>query len=483
VPKDLKVYKGQMEIKDLKVSRVFKDHKVMQVPLGLLVLKVLGATGPTGDKGLTGDQGVRGSRSYYTALQTSWTAAAAVAEIGTPLENDISIQYDEATKFSEGRVFTTGDPNLSTNWDIVDRAYNGIPVIENGIPTSTGIGDNNTLNLGDGAGESNQGDDCVAIGNNAGNSSQGRQSVAIGYRAGESSQGLESVAIGDGAGLTNQGIQSVAIGLSAGITNQGLGCVAIGYSAQTAAVGFGGSVAVGATAQTDDQYCTAVGSNSDAYGPQTVAVGRGAYSRGLGDVALGVSSGSYNSGGGTSGTKRTYLGFDAGSSNTVHGYSNFTCLGASSTVTGSDQVQLGDSATTTYAYGAVQNRSDGRDKSDVSDTKLGLDFIKNLRPVEFRWDYREDYKTDPSEPLDSVVKDGTKKRSRLHQGFIAQEVKGVADTLDIDFAGYQDHSLIDGEDVKSLGYEEFIAPMVKAIQEQQSIIEGLSARLEMLENA
>src|SRR3546814_5297739 len=63
-------------------------------------------------------------------------------------------------------------------------------------------------------------------------------------------------------------------------------------------------------------------------------------------------------------------------------YDNWTCLGANSVVTGANQVQLGDSATTSYVYGTVQNRSDARDKADIRDTQLGLDFIKALRPVD-----------------------------------------------------------------------------------------------------
>ena len=55
--------------------------------------------------------------------------------------------------------------------------------------------------------------------------------------------------------------------------------------------------------------------------------------------------------------------------------------------------------------------------------------------------------------------------------------------MGVDFGGYQDHSVNDGEDVKSLGYVEFIAPLVKAVQEQQQQIEELKGRIEVLENA
>jgi hypothetical protein len=193
-----------------------------------------------------------------------------------------------------------------------------------------------------------------------------------------------------------------------------------------------------------------------------------------------ITSGDNNTGAGsgslaacTTGDTNTALGQAALS--TLVNYSNCTGVGASSAVTGSNQVQLGTISETTYAYGAVQNRSDERDKADITDTSLGLDFVTRLRPVEFKWDYREAYFDKVDGVRVPVPKDGSRKRSRKHQGFIAQEIKQVTTELGTDFGGYQDHSVNGGEDVLTLGYEEFIAPMVKAIQE-------LNAEIQMLKN-
>lgn len=202
---------------------------------------------------------------------------------------------------------------------------------------------------------------------------------------------------------------------------------------------------------------------------------------GAGSVALG-SGALFN---GTTGNYNTALGFDSLQALTTT--ANSTGVGANTAVTGANQVQLGDAATTTYAYGAVQNRSDARDKADIRDTKLGLSFIAALRPVDYRWDMREFYK--PSFPvdaakrsawledvkLDNVKTDGSKKRSRFHHGFIAQEVQEVIKATGIDFGGFQDHKLAGGQDVLSLGYEELIAPMVKAIQELKAEVDALKA--------
>jgi len=51
-----------------------------------------------------------------------------------------------------------------------------------------------------------------------------------------------------------------------------------------------------------------------------------------------------------------------------------------------------------------------------------------------------------------------------------------------DFGGFQDHSINGGEDRLTLGYCEFIAPIVKAIQELHNIIKQLQTRIEILEN-
>jgi hypothetical protein len=134
-----------------------------------------------------------------------------------------------------------------------------------------------------------------------------------------------------------------------------------------------------------------------------------------------------------------------------------TALGYGATVTTADQIQLGNSSSTTYVYGTVQNRSDKRDKADIRDTVLGLEFINKLRPVDYKWDFRDNYR--------DTTPDGSKKRVRYHHGLIAQELKSVIDSTGIDFGGFQDHTLIGGSDVLSIGYDELIAPLIKAVQE------------------
>lgn len=175
---------------------------------------------------------------------------------------------------------------------------------------------------------------------------------------------------------------------------------------------------------------------------------------------------------------------------------NSSALGYQASVSGSSQVQLGNSATTTYVYGTVQNRSDERDKTDIRDTVLGIDFIMGLRPVDGRWDMRDDYYEERdieigvdenNQPIFKtertlLTKDGSKKRHRYHHWFVAQEVNALCEKLGVDFGGYQDHKLAGGGDVLSLGYDEFIPPAIKAIQECWKRMDAIELRLAKLED-
>jgi hypothetical protein len=238
---------------------------------------------------------------------------------------------------------------------------------------------------------------------------------------------FNNVLVGVGGGFPNNSRFNTRVGvntLTANTTGENL--IAVGYGALAANTNASNNTAIG---------YGALGATTEGGGNTAIGIGAlGSNITGSNNTALGNSA-LWN------GTDRT----------------NSTGVGQSAVVTGSNQVQLGDSATTTYAYGAVQNRSDLRDKADVRNTVLGLNFIMALRPVDYRWDYRSDYA--------NAVPDGSKKRVRFHQGLIAQEVSEVCQSLNVDFGGFQDHAIAGGEDVLSIGYGELVGPLIKAIQE------------------
>jgi hypothetical protein len=123
------------------------------------------------------------------------------------------------------------------------------------------------------------------------------------------------------------------------------------------------------------------------------------------------------------------------------------------------------------ANGTIQT-SDQRTKTDVASASLGSDFVKSLRPVSYKW--VEGGKRPTSEtgenglPIYESVP-GT----RTHWGFIAQEVKQAVDATGVDFGGWLLTDKDDPDSQQALRYDQFIAPLTKALQEAIAKIETL----------
>jgi hypothetical protein len=137
-----------------------------------------------------------------------------------------------------------------------------------------------------------------------------------------------------------------------------------------------------------------------------------------------------------------------------------------------------------YATNNTIQTSDEDLKENIADSSLGLSFINKLKPKSYKWKNTPEQKYGDNEPTgDDNKKAGDVKQAevvhtRKHYGLIAQDVKATLDELSVatkDFAGYIDPSANGGSGKLGLRYSEFIAPMIKAIQE-------LSAKVTALEN-
>ncbi len=131
-----------------------------------------------------------------------------------------------------------------------------------------------------------------------------------------------------------------------------------------------------------------------------------------------------------------------------------------------------------YATNGTIQTSDRTRKTDINnlETQKAQAFINGLNPVSYK------------------MVDGTS--GRTHYGLIAQDIEKLMNTLNMDssdFAGfikspkkitkYEDENgkklkkpieeVIEGEYDYSLRYDEFIAPLIKVVQEQQKEIEKL----------
>jgi len=134
------------------------------------------------------------------------------------------------------------------------------------------------------------------------------------------------------------------------------------------------------------------------------------------------------------------------------------------------------------ANGTIQT-SDEREKKDITNTDLGLDFVSKLRPVCYKWKVGQNIVTREPDGLDEngneqfkIVKT-PREGTRIHYGLIAQEVKQVLG--DKDFGGYI-HD--EDTDIKGLRYDQFIAPLIKSIQELKAELEEATTRIKTLES-
>src|SRR5262249_39095233 len=119
---------------------------------------------------------------------------------------------------------------------------------------------------------------------------------------------------------------------------------------------------------------------------------------------------------------------------------------------------------------SITGISDRRHKKDIVSSDLGLDFIMRLKPVSYRYN------------------DGDE---TLRYGFIAQD---LAAALGTKFDKYvetkePEHGVAlvgrenNQERTYRASYDELIAPMVKALQEQQAEIESLKSEINQLKAA
>ncbi|NQX98732.1 MAG: tail fiber domain-containing protein, partial [Flavobacteriales bacterium] len=124
------------------------------------------------------------------------------------------------------------------------------------------------------------------------------------------------------------------------------------------------------------------------------------------------------------------------------------------------------------------NVSDARFKVNVKENINGLDFILKLRPVSYNLDMdaiANWYNTPDSLRLPEAEQ---LKAAETQTGFIAQEVEKAAQELGFEFHGVDAPK--NKESHYGLRYAEFVVPLVKATQEQQTAIELLKEQNELL---
>jgi hypothetical protein len=247
----------------------------------------------------------------------------------------------------------------------------------------------------------------------------------------------------------------------------------------------------------DVLFCNTSGNNNAAIGPYSLLYNTiGSYNIGIGRNSLRYNTtGSGNTTVGyhslyyiTTGTYNTAIGYYAGSS-AASNTTNSTSVGYGASATASNTVRIGNSNVTSIggqvSWGTL---SDGRFKLNVNEDVPGIEFIQQLKPVSYSWDYEayekhSGFNMENDTLLDKADKVEWKKQQninskKVYTGFIAQDVEKVTSKMKCNFS-----AVVAPESEKdhySIRYAEFVVPLVKATQQQQKQLEELKEENENL---
>ncbi len=342
----------------------------------------------------------------------------------------------------------------------------------------------------------------VFLGRQAGNSDDlsNNINVFLGYQAGYvNSTGENNIAIGGQSLLSNtSGSKNIAIGsASLWFNSNAQDNISIGHSSCANNIGGDHNTVMGTWAFKAFQNSndnTAIGYNAigdlepipwalGSYtGERLTAVGYeslfnnqdGIRNTGVGYKAL------YEN---KSGDGNTAIGYNAGP--TADNLSNTGAYGNGTVPTASNRIHLGNTSVS-WIGGQVNWSvySDERFKTNVNENVAGLDFIMNLRPVTYQWnvDKLDDYIGTPEDLYNSksLFEAKAKMESNVYTGFLAQEVEQAANSSGFTFSGI---TMPENETSPySLSYAEFVVPLVKAVQEQQEMINELKLQNDDLQS-
>ena len=377
--------------------------------------------------------------------------------------------YNTAVGYLSGQYITTGDGNTSLGYKALSGSAgtddNNVAIGYQAMDASSGTGGGQNVfmgkNTGGGTWTTGACNYNVGIGSEAlaGALAVNSGIIGIGYKALNAlTSGTKNTAIGYQALKEHQTQNNnTVLGYNVASNTNNSHCADNTF--------IGTNTANGSWAGTA-RYNTAVGMES-MYGDMNGAE----YNTALGHSALrAITSGDNNVGLGnnageaiTTGSNNVIIGYDSEASGV--GASNQIVIGASTTGLGDNYAVIGnanitrlyvasDGAGVLYANGTIQT-SDERLKENIEDSDLGLEFINKIRPVSYNY-----------------IND--KQDGKTKYGIIAQEVQEVLkESNNEDFAGIKDSDEYLGAD-----YNQFISPLIKAVQELSAEVKQLKQQLE-----
>lgn len=389
-------------------------------------------------------------------------------------------------------VFLTSDNsfyywnNSTTSWQKISGVER-IDDLVDGKSDNDGSNNGSSIFLGVNAGSNDNSTDNrnVAIGYYAMNdNTTGDNNSALGHLSlSNNISGDYNVAIGNRSlRVSTIGNQNTAVGFEALEINTGSYNTALGYIALDSNTIANGNTAIGNQAlssNTNGGTNVAVGYRSmldNVSGNNNVALGYHALQNntsGSGNVGIGVNTLVTI----TTGSTNTALGYAAGAAGAT--FYNTTALGNGAAPNSPNQVRLGNASVSVIGgYSNWSNFSDRRLKINVQENVAGLEFIKKLRPVSYNYDMNAIARFEQT-PDSLRLRDAEQLKSKeVQTGFIAQEVEIAANAVGFDFHGIV--KPYDANGTYALRYAEFVVPLVKAMQEQQVLIETQQEELTTL---
>ena len=142
-------------------------------------------------------------------------------------------------------------------------------------------------------------------------------------------------------------------------------------------------------------------------------------------------------------------------------------------VNASNKVRIGSTAVTVIEGEVAYTVSDGRFKRNVNPGGVpGLDFITQLQPVTYRFDYPAFSQFLGEKSVDKAVLQ--QKAQQTEMGFVAQDLERTMREHGIEVTNLL-HSPNHELDNYSIAYGQLVVPLVKAVQELASRVGGQQA--------
>ena len=285
--------------------------------------------------------------------------------------------------------------------------------------------------------------------------------IAIGYTALYNNQPITN---------TFLGANNIAVGSDALYTNtSGFQNIAIGTSALQGSASSSNNIAIGFGALANNLSNTA--NNNTCIGSSSL----GSLTTGSGNTALGSGVGSTL----TTGSFNTLIGYTVNVD--AANRTNCVLIGGNGVIapSGDNSVRIGNSSITSIG-GQVgwTSISDERIKENVTNDVKGLAFIMKLQPVTYNYSIEKSNRLQNKENTTEWAGKYDVEKIKF-SGFLAQKVEKAAQEAGYSFSGVDKPK--DGNSLWGLRYAEFVVPLVKAVQEQQSMIEQLQKQVSDLQ--